>query len=458
MIGAVDLAPATWIWSLCQNHHTTSHAKVQTGNGPILGHRKKMITSEQFEHELQEALIHLYDPDYRPSAAFCTLIGCDPENGALPVQSIIVQTIQDLRPQPASPPGARIEQMHDLLHSRYVLKLTREEAADRLHMSVSSAKRLQREAVHALAMILWERSHAHVSSGDHLEDNAARQPEEAQVPDWSSQTKHELASLRASAPDAVSDVGEVIDGVLQLVSVLAAKHDVCVEIGFLQQDLVAAIHPNVLRQVLITALGRLAQFAAAGQITIYAGLEDGNAKVTITGPAPAEETSTDDDLTRDILAPENTSIEACVEDGHVFLWLELPTTGEITTLVVDDNLDMIRFYRRSTEGTNYRVVPVTRGQDLFEMIETAPPDVIVLDVMLPDVDGWNLLLDLHEHPATRSVPVIVCSVVREENLAMSLGAALYLPKPVSPRQFIRALDQVLGQSQENIAPANRTAL
>jgi CheY-like chemotaxis protein len=92
------------------------------------------------------------------------------------------------------------------------------------------------------------------------------------------------------------------------------------------------------------------------------------------------------------------------------------------------------------------------------MIEAIPPDVIVLDVMLPDVDGWNLLLDLHEHPATRSIPVIVCSVVREENLAMSLGAALYLSKPVSPRQFIRALDQVLGQSQENMAPANRTTL
>ena len=418
-----------------------------------------MITSERFEHELQEALIHLYDPDYQPSDAFCTLIGCDPENGALPVQSIIVQTIQDLRPQPAPPPGARIRQMHDLLHSRYVSKLTREETAERLHMSVSSIKRLQREAVHALARILWERGYPRVSRDDHPEPetDAVQQPEEAQVPDWSSQTKHELASLRACAPDVVSDVGEVIDGVLELVSVLTAKQNVRVEVGFLQQDLVAAIHPNVLRQVLITALGRLAEYTAMGQIAIYAGLEDGNAKITMTSPVTAAETPADGDLTRDIFTPEDVSIEACIEDGHVFLWLELPSIGKTTVLVVDDNLDMIRFYRRSTEGTNYRVVYVTQGQDLFEMIETTTPDVIVLDIMLPDVDGWNLLLDLHEHPATRSTPVIVCSVVREENLAMSLGAALYLPKPVSPRQFIQALDQALGQSQENSASANRTA-
>jgi CheY-like chemotaxis protein len=424
-----------------------SHAKVQTGNGPILGHHKHMITSERFEHELQEALTHLYDPDYQPSDAFCTLVGCDPEAGALPVQSIIVQTIQDLRPRPAPPSGARIRQMHDLLRSRYVLKLTREETAERLHMSVSSIKRLQREAVHALARILWERSRARdLSPTDHPEKSAVRQPEEAQVLNWSAQTKHELASLRAYAPDAVSNVGEVVDGILQLVSVLTAKHNVRVEVGFLQQDLVAAIHPNVLRQVLITALGRLAECTATGQITIYAGLEDGNVKITMAGPVAVKETPVDGDLTRDIFTPDDVSIEACLEDGHVFLWLELPSIGKTTVLVVDDNLDMIRFYRRSTEGTNYRIVYVTRGQDLFEMIETTTPDVIVLDVMLPDVDGWNLLLDLHEHPATRSTPVIVCSVVREETLAMSLGAVLYLPKPVSPRQFIQALDHALSQS------------
>jgi CheY-like chemotaxis protein len=77
--------------------------------------------------------------------------------------------------------------------------------------------------------------------------------------------------------------------------------------------------------------------------------------------------------------------------------------------------------------------------------------------MLPDVDGWNLLQDLHQHPATRSIPVIICSVVREETLALSLGAVLYLPKPVSPHQFIQALNQALSESQENITPANRTA-
>jgi len=67
---------------------------------------------------------------------------------------------------------------------------------------------------------------------------------------------------------------------------------------------------------------------------------------------------------------------------------------------------------------------------------------------LPDIDGWELLTNLREHPATRSLPVIVCSVVREEELALALGAARYVPKPVRRQEFIQALDQVSPPAQE----------
>ena len=62
--------------------------------------------------------------------------------------------------------------------------------------------------------------------------------------------------------------------------------------------------------------------------------------------------------------------------------------------------------------------------------------------MLPDIDGWRLLMLLHENAETRTIPVIVCTVVREEGLALSLGATRYLAKPVGPRDFIETLNQV----------------
>ena len=63
--------------------------------------------------------------------------------------------------------------------------------------------------------------------------------------------------------------------------------------------------------------------------------------------------------------------------------------------------------------------------------------------MLPDMDGWELLAHLYEHPATRAIPIVVCSVIREEELALELGAAVYVPKPVRHGDLLAALDQAL---------------
>ena len=71
----------------------------------------------------------------------------------------------------------------------------------------------------------------------------------------------------------------------------------------------------------------------------------------------------------------------------------------------------------------------------------------MLDILLPDVDGWELLSQLHSSPSTRPIPVIICSIVRENELASCLGAVQYLPKPVHRQDFIRALDRALAQGQ-----------
>jgi CheY-like chemotaxis protein len=217
-----------------------------------------------------------------------------------------------------------------------------------------------------------------------------------------------------------------------------------------QPDLIAAIHPSVLRQMLITTVGSLARYTSTKEITIYAGLEDGDVKITTTSPVAAEEGLREGELIQDILTPEDVSVEACVDANHVFLWTKVPPVGKVTVLVVEDNPDMVHFYRRATTGTRYRIVHIT--QDVFETIKATAPDIVVLDVMLPDIDGWKLLMRLHEDPATRSIPIIICSVVREEGLALSLGAALHLSKPVRPREFIQALEKVLARA---VAEASR---
>ena len=63
--------------------------------------------------------------------------------------------------------------------------------------------------------------------------------------------------------------------------------------------------------------------------------------------------------------------------------------------------------------------------------------------MMPTQDGWEILQALKAHAETSNIPVVVCSVLRERELALSLGAARFLAKPVSQRQLVDALQEVL---------------
>jgi CheY-like chemotaxis protein len=69
------------------------------------------------------------------------------------------------------------------------------------------------------------------------------------------------------------------------------------------------------------------------------------------------------------------------------------------------------------------------------------PQAILLDVMMPQVDGWKVLARLRQHPATEQIPVIVCTIMAQEELALALGAGGFLRKPVSRQDFLDALDR-----------------
>jgi len=396
---------------------------------------------EEFEQHLRDALTQLYDPTYQPPEDLWAVTGCDPQQGVEPVQAALIRAIEDLKPLPDVPPTARIKRIHDLLSYRYVQDLTQERAAECLGITPRHLRREQREAVHVLARRLWEQSHA--------QEYEMQLPEstmpDAQAVAYRSQVRQELASLQKSAPGIVADVGEAIQGAVEVGSALTTRQGVGLAVEQVQPNLTAAIHPSALRQILITAIGNLAQHMTSGQITLGAEREEGRVRITITGCPVTVDRPSDSNLVREIMTAQGGSVEVGMDGDRASFRVALPPAEEITVLVVDDNMDLVHFYRRYTAGTRYRIIHAAQGQRVFEIIETSVPDIIVLDVMLPDIDGWELLAHLHEHPATRSIPIIVCSVIRERDLALALGAALYLPKPVRRQQFVQALDRVLDQ-------------
>ncbi|MCS7062316.1 MAG: response regulator, partial [Anaerolineae bacterium] len=78
----------------------------------------------------------------------------------------------------------------------------------------------------------------------------------------------------------------------------------------------------------------------------------------------------------------------------------------------------------------------------LRIAEETTPAAIILDVMMPEVDGWQILQELRRRPLTARTPIIICSVFNNPALALSLGATRYLLKPVRRDDVLRVLAEV----------------
>ncbi|MCJ7548636.1 MAG: response regulator, partial [Anaerolineae bacterium] len=97
--------------------------------------------------------------------------------------------------------------------------------------------------------------------------------------------------------------------------------------------------------------------------------------------------------------------------------------------VIDDNADTLQLFHRYLTGTRFDLTSSRDPEESLAAVVEAAPQAIVLDVMLPGVDGWELLGRLREHPQTRDIPVVICTILPQEKLASALGAAAFLQKP-----------------------------
>jgi CheY-like chemotaxis protein len=115
--------------------------------------------------------------------------------------------------------------------------------------------------------------------------------------------------------------------------------------------------------------------------------------------------------------------------------------GTRPVLVIEDDPGAVRLLREYLESAGYEVVVAVDGTAGIEAARTYGPAAILLDVLLPGIDGWEVLRRLKADPELRGVPVVVITVVDERNVAMSLGAVDYFLKPVRPQELLARLSQ-----------------
>jgi signal transduction histidine kinase/CheY-like chemotaxis protein/PAS domain-containing protein len=145
-------------------------------------------------------------------------------------------------------------------------------------------------------------------------------------------------------------------------------------------------------------------------------------------------------------------VESEAGKGSTFWFtLPLPVTApepdpeKKNILVIDDDLQIINLYDRYLQDHGYQVVPLTDPVQAVEAARRIKPFAITLDIMMPHKDGWQVLEELKRSPDTREIPVIVCSIIEDEDKGFNLGAVDYLTKPILEEDLVLTLERLAGE-------------
>ena len=239
------------------------------------------------------------------------------------------------------------------------------------------------------------------------------------------------------------------------------------------------------RQVLINLLSNAAKFTDEGEIIVRAYVAEPTKKhpmvtisVTDTGPGIAQEdqpklfqpfSQVDASLTRKVggtglglsicqhliqMHGGKIGVQSSIGKGSTFYFsvpvfqseAETEGSNNRVILAIDDDPQIISLYERYLNPKGFQVIGLNNPSKAKERAKQLKPFAVTLDIMMPGYDGWQVLTDLKSSEETRNIPVVVCSIVEDEEKGFSLGAADYLIKPILEEDLLNALDHLNGDA------------
>ena len=415
-----------------------------------------MVNRASFELQVQEALGHLYDLPFLQRSPLLSYLDRQTSRGAggKALHGALLDAIEQLKPPPEVSPEAIIWRIYRTLVLRYVRSLNAATAARELGLSTRQAQRIHGIAVATLATALgegWGLGETEPGGGPPIaeaSDRPAPKGEGATVSASSPDLDDELAAILAGDLGEFEPFRTTLQGAIETVGPVLRQREISID-PRIDDELSHWIAPHGLtRQALVQILLGASTFARAGTLQIVAKRQASGAHLAVSAHfadptrlahldrAAIEERVA---IARRLLdaVGGNLSIhptEACIEvDFH----LEISPT----VLFVEDNPQVVQLFRRYLVGTIYQFLHAPDSDSVLDLAVREQPSIVSLDVMMPRRDGWELLQALKIDPRTKDIPVIVCSVLRDHELALALGAAEFLAKPVSQSALLGALNR-----------------
>ncbi len=397
-----------------------------------------MPAPASFVHNVRHALAHIYDPDVLRSHPLLPLLGLNERaNPQAALRETLLSAIETLKPALTVPVTSRAWRVYKVLQVRYVQQMDQEHTANQLGVGVRHVRREQHAAVDALADLLYQK----------LAPQPA--PSLSAEPETGRNLDSELAWLRESGQSESAPLSDALLAALHLVTPLAQQRSVALSELTDPALPVVAMHPLALRQALVSAITFAIRRVPGGHVSFACESRSDRIRFTITassGDAALHTASADEtaslEAARAIVRMVNGILEISEEGANLAVNFTLAAASHIDVLLVDDNPDFAQLFARYVAGTRYRLHRASAA-GLFDALAASQPRIVVLDVMMPESDGWEVLGRLRQHPLSSNISIIICTILPERDLALALGASDFLPKPVTRQELIAALDRAL---------------
>lgn len=413
---------------------------------------------EVFVDLVRDALLHLYDPVQLQSHPLLRLAPGDVGRGGVGkgrlLRQALLNAIEALQPERGVAATSRAWRAYRILDLRYLEALDVAGVIGRVALSKSQYHREHQRALHGVASVLWERWALAGRWADLSLGRASRQAVEALA-------RGEAQQLRDGQAGRIDPL-EVVQGAIRVVRPLCAARGIEVAVSIPERAPMLRGDRVALRQALLTILGHVAAEAAPlglmpptsvprETVTVEAEVEPGRLRLLLSGPeslglSPARLDMVESAPFVEALGGTARYRPADHPGGRWSIELTFPAEEPPLLLVVDNNDDFRRLVERFLVGHGWAMVGAASVDEAYALACRQHPMAILLDVVIPGRDGWELLLDLKQAAATQDIPVIVCSVLDEPAVAISLGAAGYLQKPIDQSGLLGVLEPLLKSS------------
>ncbi len=398
-----------------------------------------MADRSTFNEVIKDVLSNLYDTAAIETHPILFTIIEPPATSATSkveyVSKLILDAIEQLRPgrndESTNSPEWR---PYQIIYKRYVEGMGIQELSEQLAISTRQMRRDHHRALMALTEILWTRY-------------SPEQP-------GRTETSEAAARPTIEVHNEVIDVADTTRGVIKMLKHRFDEKNVSVTMNPPETLSLVITDRVILRQALIGIFNQSLHIQDGNEVMVSFGNRDHRVEICITlqvsslwEPASVEEIDDDQNAVRYWCSIINASLEEKInkeKNRQLIRWtIALPLTNQRLLMVIDDQPAVMNMFKRYLSHTNLLPVGVEQPEQALELARQLQPTLITLDVMMPQMDGWELLQVLKLDKKIQHIPIIVCSAWDDPDLSRLLGAAAFLKKPITQKMLLETIDRLL---------------